>query len=144
MLSVHEIYILHFKKNRNLGFLFIFIFYPSHIILVGSESDVVHFKLTNFSSRLIFGSGSSIINLNDNFDFVSDVFWFLLTLLFWNHLLSKVSRDVLNFSANYWLVIKTWTMITVNLLWNQNFYAFNMNLLFFLIKIILAHAKISG
>ena len=57
------------KKKRYLVFL---IFYPSHITLVGSESDVVHFKLTNFSSRLILGSGSSIINLNDNFDFVSD------------------------------------------------------------------------
>ena len=74
MLSVYEIYILLSKKNGNLGFLFIFIFYPSHITLVGSESDVIHFKLTNFSSRLILGSGYSLINLNDNFDFVSDVF----------------------------------------------------------------------
>ena len=59
------------SKKKNLVFL---IFYPSHITLVGSKSDVVHFKLTNFSSRLILGSGYSLINLNDNFDFVSDVF----------------------------------------------------------------------
>ena len=73
MLSVHEIYILPSKKKQERNLVF-FIFYPSHITLVGSESDVVHFKLTNFSSRLILVSGYSLINLNDNFDFVSDVF----------------------------------------------------------------------
>ena len=62
--------ILPSKKKKSC----FFIFYPSYITLVGSESDVVHFKLTNFSSRLILGSGYSLINLNDNFDFVSDVF----------------------------------------------------------------------